>query len=484
MRISNLKWYARVRFFFYLKCCCVSCVSCVSAFVLFVNKCLHSFADIWYITMSFEDSGVEVPFTLDDNDGDETQDPQDDCLRGVNVTSNVELIAFLKKNDYTGFKKKLNLPTDLEDNDDLEIMTKLMDGKGSGGAKALFKNLFNFLCCLAGESIDPVPMTTTNQFINFNTKFVYWLSDLSMKEEFSSGILRYFPNRELPESFARYVETMQVVPTPKWVKTNGIERLGVEQQTQVKFGSIVKAHFDLCKREINGNANPLWIHPTKLPSGVSEYAYLYFIRKELWPQRALELAKNAAKAAYTRQKRKRTATTNADDSSESQVETPEARMQQYAFDPNWYPDWWLVFLYMGIPADNRCRDSFVSGKAVAVASLTDIRHLANKVNRKAIDEAVSNSSSSTPVSALTDDNRRQVDIVISQANPTPSILQVRREKISALRDAIATMKELGMSQTNDQYKGLLLQLLQEQQAVIAELVTPQTQPETFETPNI
>ena len=60
---------------------------------------------------------------------------------------------------------------------------------------------------------------------------------------------------------------------------------------------------------------------------------------------------------------------------------------------------------MRIPADNRCRDSFVSGKAVAVAVAF--------VYRKAIDEAVSNSSSSldsTPASAFTYDKRRQVDI--------------------------------------------------------------------------
>ena len=133
-----------------------------------------------------------------------------------------------------------------------------------------------------------------------------------------------------------------------------------------------------------------------------------------------------------------------------------------------------------------CRDSFVSGKAVAVASLTDIRHLSNKVNRKAIDEAVAGTSARVAAtSSGVTDSRRQLDIVISTATTTPSLTQVRKEKIAALRDAIQTMKELDMPPSNEQYKGLLVQLLQEQQALIAELVTPQPVPTAmlFETPS-
>jgi hypothetical protein len=78
---------------------------------------------------------------------------QDEGLQEVTLSSNVDLIALLNKKDYKGFKEKLNLPMDLEDTDDLHVMVKHMDVKGPG--------------------------------------------DMSMKDEFSSGILRYFPNREL-----------------------------------------------------------------------------------------------------------------------------------------------------------------------------------------------------------------------------------------------------------------------------------------------
>ena len=49
------------------------------------------------------------------------------CMQEGDVSLNVELLAFLNKNDYKGFKNKLVLLTDLEENDDLDIMTKLMD---------------------------------------------------------------------------------------------------------------------------------------------------------------------------------------------------------------------------------------------------------------------------------------------------------------------------------------------------------------------
>jgi hypothetical protein len=261
-------------------------------------------------TEGINDTFADLGDTFADDDDVVADDQQDEMSLDDEVTtvvpSNIELLALLKKNNYIGFKKKLDLPTDLEDNDDLDVMVKLMTSKGNGqsGAKTLFKNLFNVLCCLAGESVDKVVMSSSQILINFNTQFLFWYENIEEKEEFSSGLLRHFPDKKMPLAFRTYVETLQVAPTQRWNKANGVVDLSAPQQKCAKFGSIVKNHFDTCKKEINGNANPLWIAPSNLPSGVSKYAYTYFIRKQLWPVRAMELAKKAAKAANTRMRRK------------------------------------------------------------------------------------------------------------------------------------------------------------------------------------
>jgi hypothetical protein len=319
---------------------------------------------------------------------DEEEEVEEGTTTSGAFVSSVNLVNLLNKEKFVDFRKQVNLPTDLEDTDDLEVMVKLA-GDGNNGKKSMCKNLFNFISCLAGESLDISGMTTLDQYQNFYIKFVMWIENMHVKEEFKTGILKLFPGRKLPDYFEAHVAAMKCTPTSTWIKANGARMLSPEQLRNAKFGCTIKAAFDACKRDINGFANPLWIPPQKLPSGVSVYGYNYFMRRQLWPVRAQELAANSVKQAFLR-----------DNKNEKYVKKDHfgaivERAQQSPFDKLWYPEYWLSFLFLGMPAGDNVRDSFKSGKAaLTTGSLEDIRSLSKKRNRRAIDEAEQGLSSS------------------------------------------------------------------------------------------
>jgi len=116
---------------------------------------------------------LEDDCTLDDdacNVGDEAE------AQLQSTTSAVELEELLKKKDYTQFRAKLNLPTDLADTDAIVHMIELASRSGgmTNTKKVLCKNLFNVLCCLAGEKVDCAGMSLSSQLMNFNLKFLFW----------------------------------------------------------------------------------------------------------------------------------------------------------------------------------------------------------------------------------------------------------------------------------------------------------------------
>ena len=397
-------------------------------------------------------SGVDNAF--DEEDGCSLDGTNVDEAPDVTVGNNEVLLSLLQRNDYSGFKSKLNLPRDLEDNDDVVLMMNMMQSKGKGPSKPLlFKNLFNLLCCLAGESLDRGSMGLTDQYLNFNTQFVFWLEHLALKEEFTSDLLRHFPDKELPVGFNEYVQLMEAVPTVKWITSLGIQNMPVDKQNKMKFGSIVKSHFDAAKREINNNANPLWISPSKLPSGVSEYAYTYFIRQELWPQQAFAKAKNAMKTAVARVKRYEKTKKNKTKKGPVEVEDVrpiEERLRDYPFEPSWYPDWWLTFLFLGLPAGNKCRDSLVSGVATTVASLSTIRECSNRANRRAIDKASAGSSRintpTTDASTISSSvvKKRQLDITLHESFSNATYAK-KKALTTLLEGHLKSMRDYGIS---------------------------------------
>jgi hypothetical protein len=417
-------------------------------------------------------------------DVEDDSPPQDTVM-----LSSIELENLLDKKDYRTFRDKLKLPSDLEDSDDLEIMVQLSEAKGNGniGAKTLFKNMFNVLCCLAGESLDSNPMQSNDQLLNFSVKFTFWLENIELKEEFAETLLRFFPNRKLPPSFVQYVSTMYTTPTAKWIKDQRVQNKSPEQQKQIKFGSIVKSHYDLCKKELNGTANPLWISPSKLPSGVSMYAYMVFMRKQIWPARAYDLAENAVRQAFKRDN------PSATYSKKDHAAIIQGKAALNVFDMHWFPDWWLPFVFLGLPAGNNARDSFNSGKAVtSSATLRDIRDLQTKVNRNAIDKNTPGSTPSTKKSpgdvpsSSSPSKRRKLDITVTSKDTVHShisqVVQNRKQRIEGMKDCLETLKMLGFSVTDDKFKDVLNRLLTEQEQLVNDLAKAVDNNE-FETPD-
>ena len=168
-----------------------------------------------------------------ENDVDGVDEVEDDSLPEESAfVSATELEGYLEEKEYRKFREKLLLPDDLEESDDLEVMVKMCETKGDGnvGAKTLYKNLFDVLCCLAGESIDNTPMQASDQLLNFNIKFVFWVSNIELKEEFSSTLLRFFPNKKLPADFLTYCKAMSPVPTVKWIKDQKLQSKSPEKR--------------------------------------------------------------------------------------------------------------------------------------------------------------------------------------------------------------------------------------------------------------
>jgi hypothetical protein len=298
----------------------------------------------------------------------------------------VGLEELLEKNKWKEFNDKLQLPQDLAETDDLSVFVSFLEGgEGLTGTKLLCKNLFLFMCSLAGESISSNGMSATDQLQQYHTQFLFWMDNVDQKEEFRSGILRLFPDQKLPQQFHDHVRALNTNPTVKWIKDHGLQSKSIQVAKNMKLGALVKASFETCKREINGLANPLFISREKLPSGISEYAYFYFMRKQFWPARAEELASNAVKQAFARDPANKNMPQY---KKKDHLHAIRKKAELYPFDGKWYPEWWLSFIFLGMPAGDMVRDGFKSGMATYTSSLQEIRDLSSKVNRRTIDEAL------------------------------------------------------------------------------------------------
>ena len=396
--------------------------------------------------------------------------------------SAVQLKDLLKKKKFDDFKKKLNLPTNLEDKEDLEVLVRLADdGKTKSGRKAMNKNLFDFLCCLAGCSLDSAGMSIVDQYLNLDIQFAFWLRDLHLSQEMVRGVLRLFPGNRLPDYFLKHVDLMTTAPSRNWIKSHGIDDLSVEKQTKCKFGSIVKSHFETCKKEINRQANPLWINPVNLPSGVSAYAYLYFIRTQLWPAKALECAEYSVKQAFVRgqkDKEKKGGVTAKYKKSEHMTAI-SAKAAALPFEPNWFPDWWLTFLFLGMPAKDHARDCFLSGNAVrsneAYMSIRDLGRTSRR-NRRGIDKLLASTGPEmSPISSIRtsdetmDTKRQRLDVCVHNNSiseyqkKSSEIQRIRRLIIESLKSQLDTMERMKFPKNHEKYLQVATKLLEQQE---------------------
>ena len=102
---------------------------------------------------------------------------------------------------------------------------------------------------------------------------------------------------------------------------------------------------------------------------------LLSIRKRLWtPYRAYKLVKAAIRQEFKR-----------DNKTFKEGENKEAilaRASWYEFVDSYFPLWGVTFSYLGLPAGNKCRKHFQSGKAVCSTDLGKIRSLSYGANRR------------------------------------------------------------------------------------------------------
>jgi hypothetical protein len=158
------------------------------------------------------------------------------------------------------------------------------------------------------------------------------------------------------------------------------------------------------------------------------------------------------------------------------IEAINLKSLTYPFVSTWYPDFWLTFLFLGMPAGDYVRDSFKSGKAAYKSSLSGIRDMANKATRRSIDNmSTGDSNGSSSVGTLEKKHRLYVKI-----NYEKDTLSLVSRRIANMKDRIETMKGLGMTPAADLVmRKLYLQLIAEQEKEMVEL-----EPHPAEVPSI
>ena len=216
--------------------------------------------------------------------------------------------------------------------------------------------LFNFVCCVAGESLTKATLGGVELLKQYKIQFDLAIQTASKRAEFINCILAFFPHNDFDDSFKRYViDLSNRSPGEKFIKSKKLSDSDSEVQKTVFFGETIRLRHKDAKKEINNFVNPLWIEPSKLPSGFNRSSLLYSIRKRLWPKKAFDLAKLSVQKEFSRTNKG----TNIKFRLDRSIEQVKAKITEKVFDINFYPSWWLVFIYLGRPTGQfYCRDGF------------------------------------------------------------------------------------------------------------------------------
>lgn len=207
--------------------------------------------------------------------------------------------------------------------------------------KEKFPFFYNFVACLTALGISPNATTEQGLWELYGTGALEVLQNYPKKEHTRRVIFRNLHNKTWPEGFVEYMtQKYGEVPSADWCAKQRITDYSEERKKQIYFGSKMHTAFQTIKRHINNVLNPIWnTLPEVIPSGVTKSTLLYWLRSKAWPTEALELAKGSI-----RQKRfKQLKSTKLEDFAEEVTIHANKRM----FKPVWFPDSWLVFVYLG-----------------------------------------------------------------------------------------------------------------------------------------
>ena len=104
------------------------------------------------------------------------------------------------------------------------------------------------------------------------------------------------------------------------------------------------------KREITNRLNPKWISPADLKSGETPTAVMSALRRSLWEPECYMKAKLNVKSAIYR----KAEYTVAPDFVEAVHVERITNEKVLAMTFDWYPDYWLSFVLLSVPAGNMC----------------------------------------------------------------------------------------------------------------------------------
>jgi hypothetical protein len=284
------------------------------------------------------------------------------------------LLQLLRVGKTKEFVDCLNVPDDLEEKDDLDIM---VSGTSASMNRTLCKNLYFFICSLAGSNVSESAMCAEKKFLLFCDQFQLMFENMSTMEEHIFGVLKSFKKKKLPKVFKKFVGELKVEPSKCWITRYRFDGKSPEELKRLKFGHMVRDVFEECKKCINGVANPLWICQNDLPSKISVYAYYYFMRLQMWPAKARERALYRSRMGKMRKLEK------------SKDSRPESDNGVAEFDINWYPDWWLAFMFLGLPAGKSTRDVFKLNQQALTFVAGPTRQLVSQGKKRKVVEVVS-----------------------------------------------------------------------------------------------
>jgi hypothetical protein len=293
---------------------------------------------------------------------------------------NSTLITTISWRKYEEFYSKTGIQPAMADLDEQAAIFQLRD-KAKGPLYSLFfnnsflfseeilrNNYFALLCLLAGEGLGPTTMSSNELNIRYGEIFDLHYANLKTTEKYRTIFLLPYAaaDYEWPDYFKCHVDSIRNASVAKAQKA-GHSNTNLDYHQRVNFGSVIHDKCKAMKQEINNYVNNNWIASSLWPSGKSKSAFLFYLRKSYYQNRDFQIkAKDAVYNQYLRSqnRRKSEGLDVVKWKVEDHVEEINAKRLEYDFKDGkeCYPQFWLAFVYLGIPCDEPL-PSLISGIA-------------------------------------------------------------------------------------------------------------------------
>ena len=283
---------------------------------------------------------------------------------------------------------------------------------------AMSKQMFNFFCILAGDTVttNTVDLFTLNN--QYAQSFDECMKNICISSEHIEGILKLFPDNKLPIFFMEFVYDKKhavVKESGKYFQTHKNKlRIYNNDQSAIKinhFGNTVRECCLEVRKDINNNGliNRFWMPNTDIGvktipglkdatgSGMQCHDLLYALRKALWPAFSLKTVQTRVRSQVHR------SGVENEVSNEERLKMIDIEMKKEVFNENWWPSFWMAWLYKGKPVINKGlvpSPSLCGGKAEDVFKNKSAEdHVKSLSKHKSTTSSSSTSSSSSSTSS-------------------------------------------------------------------------------------